>query len=80
MSNLNSQHSDGLQGNNFNDAALLPDSTDHKSGYPLIDDPYYQDIAAYMIQIKKYANVMSNLIGVYQWTARQFKLISLPLG
>lgn len=62
----------------FNDAAPLPDSTDHESGYPLIDDPYYQDVAAYMIQIKKYANVMSNLIGVYQQTARQFKSISCP--
>ena len=36
------------------------------SGYPLNYDRYYLIIAAYMIQIKKYAGVMSNLIGVYQ--------------
>ena len=36
----------------FNDAALLPDSADHKSGYPLIDDPPNQDNAAYMKQVK----------------------------
>ena len=49
------------------------------SGYPLNHDRYYLIMAAYMKQIKKYAVVMSNLIGVYQQIARQFNSTSLPL-
>ena len=44
MSNLNSQHSDRLQGNKIQLRSILPDSTDHKSGYHLIDDPHNQDM------------------------------------
>ena len=50
----------------FNSAAFYLILRIRKSGYPLIHDPSNQDNAAYMKRIKKYVDVMSNLIGVYQ--------------